>query len=343
MSSRKTQIPRYTIKLDQGCHLNLYREIPGSLSSHTQSSDIVGFSPPKKEKEKERVLCFADIGWVAFWVDIVRRDHGRARKRDSRYIHIHMLTYTFTWAQIRTLSAQIEDANWCTHIIICICTPVQIHIWVQWLQHTATCCNIRQHTATHCNTLQHTATYRKCWRWGGQLMGYDDCNTKQHTATHCHALQHTSTHCNTLQCTTQLTAGGVDGAWMPPPPPAWHIWMSNATHMHEWHTATHMNESCNTHAWVKYCDTYELWNICTRVIPRHMWMGHTTHIPEKHTRRRTIETYTQTRWHTNTNTHTHTYTHNIHTHNIHTHTHTHTHTPRYLLWCQGGLNLTIDD
>jgi len=113
-------------------------------------------------------------------------------------------------------SKQRHDARWfgvCVCVLVCLCVfwghPICHEYSSQttiscaaedYVQHTATLCNIPQHTATHCNTLQqtqHTATY---------------CNTLQHTATHCKILQDTAIHsrttddsfCGTLALSAQL-------------------------------------------------------------------------------------------------------------------------------------------
>jgi len=89
---------------------------------------------------------------------------------------------------------------------------LQLLVYCNTLQHTATHCNTLQYTAKHYNTLQHTATHcntlqQTTTHCANTLQHTaEDCSTLRHTAPRCNTLQRTATHCSTLQHTATRAA-----------------------------------------------------------------------------------------------------------------------------------------
>ena len=115
----------------------------------------------------------------------------------SLYIYTHLDIYTQILPYIDTFVAEYHSCmaplymcveHGCYGVatisrLLQIICKINLAIYIETLQHTATHCNTLQHTAIHCNTyMSDTSRY-----------------IHRNTATHCNTLQHTATHCNTLQ------------------------------------------------------------------------------------------------------------------------------------------------
>jgi len=115
--------PRYTVKLNQNLHLNLYCKIPRNLSNFWETATHDNIHPD-----------------TATHCDILQ--HVTTYSKKLQHTAPHCSTHALLTSTAHNTHTYAR-------------TLTRIHK----VQHTATHCSTLQHTATHCNTLQHTAAH----------------------------------------------------------------------------------------------------------------------------------------------------------------------------------------